>query len=137
MHTQRTRSEQYDSRRTLPRPPWMEGTRDGYEDDRSMTVMSKVLYHQPSQQEIARHEAGHAVAYWSHGWHFRYVTMRPRALNAIAGVRMNGERACDTPAKLVTNMECAAAGRIAQFLMSSDAASDQHLRMEFTRVAGP
>lgn len=92
--------------------------------------------HQPGLQEIARHEAGHAVAYWSHGWHFRYVTMRPRAENTLAGVRMYGNRTCDTPAKLVTSMECTAAGRIAQFPISSDAASDQQLRMEFTRVAG-
>lgn len=88
-------------------------------------------------QEAARHEAGHAVAYWSHGWHFRYVTMRPRAENVIADVRMYRRRVSDTPVKLVTSMECAAAGRIAQFPVSSDAASDQLLRMEFTRVAGP
>jgi hypothetical protein len=50
---------------------------------------------------------------------------------------MYGRRVCDTPAKLVTSMECAAAGRIAQFHMSSDAAGDQLLRMEFARVAGP
>lgn len=137
MHTHRTRSEQYDSRRALRRPSWIEAARDGYEDDRSITVTTRDLCHQPGLQEIARHEAGHAVAYWSHGWHFRYVTMRPRAKNAFAGVRMNGERACETPAKLATSMECAAAGRIAQFLMFSDAASDQHLRMEFARVAGP
>jgi hypothetical protein len=95
------------------------------------------LHHQPGLQEVARHEAGHAVAYWSHGWRFRYVTMRPRAENVRAGVRMYGPRVCDTPAKLVTSMECAAAGRIAQFQMSSDAANDHFLREEFMRIAGP
>lgn len=92
---------------------------------------------QPGLQEAVKHEAGHAVAYWCHGWHFRYVTMRPRAENVIAGVRMYRERVCDTPAKLVTSMECAAAGRIAQFHMSGDTASHQLLRNEFMRVSGP
>lgn len=103
---------------------------------RSITVTTRNLY-QPGLQETARHEAGHAVAYWSHGWRFRYVTMRPRAENVLAGVRMYRQRVSDTPAKLVTTMECAAAGRIAQYHMSSDAASDQLLRTEFTRIAGP
>jgi hypothetical protein len=63
--------------------------------------------------------------------------MCPRAKNVLAGVRMYRKRVCDTPAKLVTSMECAAAARIAQFHMSSDAASDQLLLKEFARVAGP
>jgi hypothetical protein len=117
--------------------PWMRWHAMDSRMTRSITVTTKKLYHQPGLQETARHEAGHAVAYWSHGWHFRYVTMRPRAENALAGVRIYRERVCDTPAKLVTGMECAAAGRIAQFHMSGDAASDQLLRMEFTRIAGP
>lgn len=100
-------------------------------------MTTKDLHHQPGLQETAKHEAGHAVAYWSHGWRFRYVTMRPRVEGVHACVRMYGPRACDTPAKLMTSMECAAAGRIAQFQMSSDAANDQFLRMEFTRIAGP
>jgi hypothetical protein len=92
---------------------------------------------QPGLLERARHEAGHAVAYWSHGWSFRYVTMRPRAQNVLAGVRMHRARVSDTPAKLMTTMECSAAGRIAQFMMSSDVASDRLLRQELERVAGP
>lgn len=103
----------------------------------SIMVTTNNLSCKPGLQETARHEAGHAVAYWSHNWRFRYVTMRPRTENVLAGVRMHRPRVCDTPTKLVANMECVAAGRIAQFHTCSDAASDQLLRLEFTRVAGP
>jgi hypothetical protein len=101
----------------------------------SLWEMSRSSNREPGLVETARHEAGHAVAYWHHGWHFRYVTMRPSAENIHACVRMHGRRVSNTPAKLITTMECAAAGRIAQLLMTSDAAGDQLLKQEFERIA--
>jgi hypothetical protein len=85
--------------------------------------------------DAARHEAGHCIAYWYYGWRFRYVTMRPRKDGVLAGVRNYGSRVCDTPAKLITSMAIAAAGRIAQFPVASDAASDSILRSELDRIA--
>jgi hypothetical protein len=70
-------------------------------------------YFPPGRGQI-HYEAGHAVAFWHHGWRFRYVTLRPRAAGHAAHLVVGWHRRIADEAGYLAAMQTAAAGQIAE-----------------------
>jgi hypothetical protein len=93
-----------------------------------------------SAPQYAHHEAGHAVMFWRHGWHFDYVTMHPRGPmrgRAWGLVRDHSSRKIDTQPRLAAFMEIRAAGLITQWWYQPphDMRSSEQLLTMFQRTA--
>lgn len=73
--------------------------------------------------DVARHEAGHVVAYLAHGLSFRYVTLRPRGSDALGLVKLDRPRVVD--ARILS--EIALAGTVAELMVEDGFLDDPHV----------